>query len=112
MRNASNGNTGVLINEREITKVELRMLKVYQQTIIYEHLNFDLDIEPDANMSMLQWAGVQCAGNPHFWVNADGTYQEEGQKNIKGQIWGKVSPSILPTFLSSFCRHYLKLICF
>lgn len=33
---------------------------------------------------------MQCAGNPHFWVNEDGSYQEEGQKNTKGYIWGKV----------------------
>lgn len=39
---------------------------------------------------ILQLAGVQCAGNPHFWVNEDGSYQEEGQKNTKGYIWGKV----------------------
>lgn len=37
-----------------------------------------------------QLAGVQCAGNPHFWVNEDGSYQEEGQKNTRGFIWGKV----------------------
>jgi len=37
-----------------------------------------------------QWAEVQCAGNPHFWVDADGSYREEGQKNEKGKIWGKV----------------------
>lgn len=36
-------------------------------------------------------AGVQCAGKPHFWVNADGTYQEEGQKTVKGKIWDKVN---------------------
>lgn len=37
-----------------------------------------------------QLAGVQCAGKPHFWLNADGTYQEEGQKTVKGKIWDKV----------------------
>ncbi|KAJ0961059.1 hypothetical protein J5N97_000960 [Dioscorea zingiberensis] len=73
MKNASNGNTGIVINGREITSVERQMLK---------------------------WAGVQIAGNPHFWVNADGTYQEEGQKNIKGQIWGKPGMKLICSFLS------------
>lgn len=73
MRNASNGNTNILINGREITNVERQMLK---------------------------WAGVQIAGNPHFWVNADGTYQEEGQKNIKGRIWGKPGMKLICSFLS------------
>lgn len=35
-------------------------------------------------------AGVPCEGTPNFWVNADGSYREEGQKNDRGCIWDKV----------------------
>jgi hypothetical protein len=35
---------------------------------------------------------VTCEGQPHFWVSADGEYQEEGQNPIEGRsrIWDKV----------------------
>lgn len=72
-RNASNGNTNVLINGREITKAELWML---------------------------QSAGVQCAGNPTFWVDPDGTYLEEGMGLVKGKIWERKRTKALCTLLS------------
>ncbi|XVE48624.1 hypothetical protein DITRI_Ditri01bG0016500 [Diplodiscus trichospermus] len=71
--NASNGNAKIVINNREITKKELRML---------------------------QLAGVHCEGKPSFWLSADGSYQEEGQKNVKGPIWDKMGVKLFCALLS------------
>ncbi|KAM7253566.1 hypothetical protein ACFE04_021720 [Oxalis oulophora] len=72
-RDSSNGKTDITINGREITQRELYLL---------------------------QAAGVQCEGKPSFWLSADGSYQEEGQKNIKGCIWDKTRVKVVSAMLS------------
>ncbi|KAL3618796.1 Extra-large guanine nucleotide-binding protein 2 [Castilleja foliolosa] len=68
LQGASNGDTNVVINNREITKPELWML---------------------------QAAGINCEGNPHFWVTADGSCQHEGMKNVLGNLWERKRVKLL-----------------
>ncbi|CAB4320651.1 unnamed protein product [Prunus armeniaca] len=72
-RDTSKGDTNILINGREITKLEA---------------------------FILQLAGVPCEGNLHYWVNADGSYQEEGMNKVKGKIWDKTSIKLVCNVLS------------
>ncbi|XP_031129420.1 extra-large guanine nucleotide-binding protein 1-like [Ipomoea triloba] len=72
-RDASNGNTDVFINNREITKSELFMLKVI---------------------------GIHCEWSIHFWLSADGAYQQEGMNNVMGKLWEKAGVKLVCTALS------------
>ncbi|KAH6812609.1 hypothetical protein C2S51_000264 [Perilla frutescens var. frutescens] len=71
--NASNGDTNVLINGREITKVERLLLRA---------------------------AGIHCEGNPHFWITPDGSCQHEGMNNVIGKLWEKKRVKLLCMALS------------
>lgn len=60
----------------------------------YKHVN-DL-------LRFLQTAGVQCAGISSLWLEADGSYQEEGMRNVKDSIWAKVYLQLAVLFSVQF----------
>ncbi|XP_021738523.1 extra-large guanine nucleotide-binding protein 1-like [Chenopodium quinoa] len=73
MRKASNGNTNVLINGREITYAEQLMLKS---------------------------SGIMCEGCFDLWLSADGTIVELGMRVEKGNIWARKRTKLYCAFLS------------
>ena len=52
--------------------------------MFFEHVKSKYSVD------FLQLMGVPCEGTPNFWLSADGSYQEEGQNKVMGQIWDKV----------------------
>lgn len=73
MENCSNGNTKVKINNRVITRREL---------------------------VMLWFVGINYKDCTDFWVGHDGSVLEEGQKQMKGNIWEKQGIKMVCSALS------------
>uniref|UniRef100_A0A3Q7FN42 Extra-large guanine nucleotide-binding protein 3-like n=1 Tax=Solanum lycopersicum TaxID=4081 RepID=A0A3Q7FN42_SOLLC len=95
---ASKGNTKVFINGREITKVEFRVLKVKREAW---HMIIRIKLCWSPILIILtHLAKVQCQRGTHFWVYEDGSYEEEGQNNIRGNIWGKASTRFICSLFS------------
>jgi hypothetical protein len=43
---------------------------------------------------------VPCEGTPNFWLTANGSISEEGQKNDRGRIWDKTGTKVACALLS------------